>query len=630
MTHNSRIKALVEKIVKHKRLYYAGRPQISDASYDQLEHELRKLDPDHPVLSYIGSAAAGSNRKVAHEHHMLSLDKTYELDELIRWAKGEALLATVKVDGVALSLVFEHDSLALAKTRGNGRIGEDVTARLRWIESLGRLAKSGFGRLEVRGELFCDKKAFVRLAKEMELLGLERPSSPRNVVAGILGRKHHFELARHFRFFAFDLLSSESEWDYETEKFSALAELGFELPEHALIREPSHLDDYIGKVKKSLPDSDIGIDGIVFTYERIALHRKLGSTAHHPRFKLSFKWAGKTAVVEVKSIQWLTSRLGIVTPVAIITPATLSGATITHVSLHNAAHIAAHNLKPGDEIEVVRSGEVIPKFLRVASAGPGSSALPESCPTCEHRLSFDGVRLLCPNKGQCPAQQLRGILNWIKRVGIDSLSEKRLSSMISAGLVETIPDLYRLTVKDLIALPLIQEKMATKLVDNIARSKKAALVNFLSGLGIAGLGLQMWATLIASYPSLEQIRGLDLAEIEEISGFGNKMADQVVAGLSFQSDLIDELLALGFAPKVSKAVSSPQLRFAGMSFVITGQLSRSRAEIERLIVACGGSVAASISKKTTALITNNPASTSSKAKKARALGIAIWSEDKLF
>ena len=336
---------------------------------------------------------------------------------------------------------------------------------------------------------------------------------------------------------------------------------------------------------------------------------------------MSFKWQGETAISVITEISWATSRLGIVTPVAVIEPVTLSSAVITNVTLHNAAHVKTFGLKVGDHIEIVRSGEVIPKFLQIVEAAEGEVKLPKNCPSCGSHLEYDDVRLVCQNHDACPAQQLGSILNWIRAAEIDDLSETRLASLISAGLVQTIPDLYKLKLEDFYQIPQTKEKMAAKLFGNIDKSRHLPL----SRLGIEGAGMTTWEKLLAEAPTISDLFALSVEKIAAIEGFADKTATQLVAGLKAKKPIIEALLAAGVKPEAATAPASDG-PLAGKQLVITGSLSRPRADIEKEIKAAGGRVGSAVSSATYAVVTEDETSTSSKMVKARKLGIPVWNE----
>ncbi|MFK7874125.1 MAG: BRCT domain-containing protein [Oligoflexales bacterium] len=385
------IKALAESILHHKRLYYAGNPEISDAEFDNIEHELKTLEPHHPALQAIGYTPL--KNKLRHSTPMLSLEKTYDCTQLIQWAnkidkkRFPHLIATWKIDGNSLSLVYENGVLVQAKTRGNGIEGEDVLDKIQWVTSCPKNLRHGSG--EIRGELVCHQKEFEDLKQEMQRLGLETPSNPRNIVAGVLGRKKHEDLARFFDFYAFDSLLEDAPFQTEKEKMSWLHTSDFQLPDYEYITSEEELKKVIEDSKTKALSLHMAVDGVVITVNDLLTHKELGYTAHHPRYKISFKWQGETATAKINNIHWATSPYGVITPVAEIEPTPLSGATISNVTLHNADLVQTQNLAPGDYIEIIRSGEVIPKFLSIQHNHP------KQCHLCQKNLVWDNENLLC-------------------------------------------------------------------------------------------------------------------------------------------------------------------------------------------------------------------------------------------
>ena len=459
----------------------------------------------------------------------------------------------------------------------------------------------------------------------MEKLSLPRPLSPRNVVAGLLGRKEHPDLVRHFSFMAFDLLYHDEGALPATEmaKLDTLTALGFSLPAPKLLTSAASVEAYLEQVREKIDADELPLDGAVLSFHDLAHARELGSTSHHPRSRMAFKWQGETAVAKINNIVWDTSRFGIVTPVAEIEPVSLNNASIRRVTLHNAANVKHHNLKRGTEIKIVRSGEVIPKFLAVVREGEGELDIPTTCPSCASPLEDDGVRLVCTGN-ECSAQQLRSVLNWIRAAEIRDLSEKRLEAMMELELVKSIPDLYRLTKEDLLRVPLTGERMATKLHTAIAASKQLPAERLLSGLGIRGGGRATWRALLQVAPTLEALLRLSAEDISKIDGFADKSAEQIYQGLQDRRALLDELLAVGvevITPTVPQS-SSQQ----GQKYVISGTLSQPRAFYQELLEKHGATLASSVSAKTTAVVTNDPSANSSKIKKARELEIALIDE----
>ena len=623
------IMSLATELMRHKRLYYRGTPEISDDAYDSLEMKLKKLSPNHPVLSFVGTDSPITTKKVSHGKAMLSLQKTYDLHDLRAWIGQHAVVGTWKIDGNSLSLVYQQGKMVLAKTRGDGKFGEDVTDKIRWVADIIPTLPDKLD-IEIRGELYCSAENFHLLAKEMTDLGMEKPTHPRNIVSGMLGRKNDYHLARYFNFQAFELIDETDSLVLESEMmcFRWLQDQGFRIPGVQLLINQEATSIYLNQVRHLMTTGDIGIDGAVFSINDRKLHQKLGYTAHHPRYKMVFKWQGETAISTIENIEWSTSRLGIVTPVAVIKPVFLSGAKIKNITLHNAQHIINFNLKPGDQIEIVRSGEVIPKFLRVEKSSSGKHQLPTACPSCQNTLHFDGIRLKCLND-HCPAIITGEILNWIKAVEIDDLSEKRLQHLLDRKLIANIPDLYRLTESDFLKLPLTKEKMARKLVSAIAKSRNLPLVHFLNGLGFEGMGTTSWLALLKAFPTLTELRKCSAEEIGKQNGFAEKTAEQIVKDFKKKASLIDHLLQIGVTPFSENGPSSTKT-LEDKNIVITGKLSQPRKKIEELIRHEGGKPMSAISTHTDILVANDLQTHSTKKwQKAISLGIKIWNEQEL-
>ena len=616
-------------ILQHKRSYYLGHPEISDKEFDLMEENLRKIAPDHPVLSIVGDPTFDVGlKRVKHSIPMLSLDKTYKISDLEEWLGTNVAVGSLKLDGNSLSLIYENGRFKLAKTRGNGREGEDVTQKALLISSIPKNLEGGFTG-EIRGELCCSLVKFATLSQAMELREHARPASPRNIVAGILGRKEDIDLSAYFDFFAFDVFSEKITFTEEWQKFEWLKTFHFLTPEPTFIHSKKDMLIYLDFVKSLLTDNNYGLDGAVFTFNDTALHEKLGNTSHHPRYKMSFKWQGQTAETVINNIFWATSRLGFVTPVAEILPVNLSGAEISNVTLHNAAYVKNFNLKVGDKIEIVRSGEVIPKFLRVIESFSGETSVPDACPSCKNLLEFDGIRLVCVNKQTCSAQIKGKIQNWLNSVEVEDLSDKRLTNMLEIGLIHDIPGLYLLEVSDFLKLPMTKQKMAEKLFQNIQNSKSIGLPFFLNALGIEGIGLTTWEKILEAFPSLDQVENLTVDGLMKLDGLAEKSAGAIVQGLADNHNLINKLLKLGFAPLYSPP-KKIQSALTGKSFVITGTLSKPREEIAEYIKLRGGKVSAGVTRGTSALITNDDDPHSSKAKKAAELNVPTWTEQKLY
>ena len=618
-----RIKKLEELILKHKALYYQGRPEISDHEFDQLEEELKSIDPENPILNVVGSTSSASD-KVKHDKKMLSLEKTYVLDDLVSWMGQEEILSTMKLDGISCSLIYEDGKLTKAKTRGDGTFGENIMPKVMWVNSVPKLINNK-NKIEIRGELYCDEESFFHLSKEMVEMGLEKPTNPRNIVAGLMGRKDNLELCRYIQFMSFDYISNEP-IKLEEEKFTRMENLGFTIPEYEVHKGVKTLEKVIYHARHFMSEGEFQIDGIVFTYNKMALHEELGETSHHPRYKLAFKFQGESKTTTIKEISWSVSRNGILTPVGEVEPVELSGAMISRVTLHNFGLVQQNQLKVGDTIEIIRSGEVIPKFLSVVQSSKNPFVVPHFCPSCEKKVEIVDIRIFCVNP-ECPGKNKEVILNFIQKIGIEDLSGKRLEELINAGLVKNIPDLYLLEASDLMKIDKVKDKLSAKLIEGIQKTKQVDLITFLSALGISGGAYNKCEKVVrAGFDSIEKIKDLDLQKLMNIEGFAEKSAADFLHSLQEKHSLIDRLIKVGFEFQVEE---TRETAITGKKLCITGALTEKRPVVEDMIREAGGIVVSSVSKNTDILVTNETDPSSSKFKKALELKIKIITEAEL-
>ncbi len=617
-----RIRVLESEITKHKALYYQGKAIISDEAYDKLEDELRALDPENPVLALVGSPIDHGAVKVTHQKKMLSLEKTYDPEEINKFLDAGSLISVFKIDGSSCSLLYEGGHLTIAKTRGDGSQGENITMKAAYINDIPKKLNAN-ETLEVRGEIFCRGKAFHNIAEEMIAQRLERPVSQRNIVAGLLGRKENITFARHLSFQAFDIIGLSLKT--EEEKLHKLKSLGVEVPVWVKHTNKESIEKRINEAKEFMTEGDYLIDGLVFVIDEIKKHDELGETSHHPRYKKAFKFQGETKIAKINSITWQVSRNGILTPVAEIEPTELSGATINRVTLHNRGVVADFQLKPNDEIEIVRSGEVIPKFLSVSRRTKGEASIPSQCPGCQSTLEVEDIWLICKNP-ECPDKKLEEILHWINQCNIEDLSEKRLREMINKKLVTAIPDLYRLIEEDLLSLDKVKDKLAKKLIENIAKTKSLDLVVFLAAIGVEGISTTKAEKIVShGHNTIDKILALTKDGLASIEGFAEKSAIDITASIKSKAKLIQDLLDVGIKVTAPESVEGGVL--SGAKFCITGTLSLPRSEFEKQIKKHGGIVVGSVSKNTDYLLTNDTDPASSKYKKALEVGTKVINED---
>jgi DNA ligase (NAD+) len=621
----NRIQELEKLVIHHKEKYYAGQAEISDEKYDQLENELKKLDPANPVLSVVGSKVSDAGIKVEHQKRMLSLDKTYEEKDLLRWMGKEDVISIFKYDGSSCSLVYEKGHLKIAKTRGDGQFGENITRKGVYIPDIPKSVETKES-FEVRGEVYCTEANFIHLSQEMKKMGLEAPTSQRNIVAGLLGRKENIQLCRYLNFKGFEVIGPK--FKKEHEKLEFLEKLGFVTPDYIIHKNGKNIDDRIAEARDFMGNGDYLIDGLVFVYDDLKLHEELGETSHHPRYKIAFKFAGDTKVTTINEIEWGVSRNGTLTPVALVGPVELSGAMIGRVTLHNFGLARNFELKAGDKIEIIRSGEVIPKFLGVVQKSRGEFSYPKKCPSCDSKLVIQDIWLYCENE-RCPTKIKEEILNYIHKAGIDDLSDKRLDELINKGLVEGIPDLYRLKEEDFMLLDKVKEKLASKMFENINKTREQNLVQFISAIGVEGVSTAKSEKIISQgYNTVDKVLDLTVDKMIAIEGFAEKSATEIVGSLKKKEKLIRELISVGVKVKASE-VFTGEGPLTGMKFCITGELSAPRAEVEKKIKMNGGVMVSSVSKNTSYLVTNEESSSSSKFVKAQQLGIPVINEKKL-
>lgn len=623
MSKAEKVKSLELEILKHKNLYYQGKPEISDYEFDKLEEELKDLDPNNPVLSFIGSSFF-VGEKVEHASKMLSLNKTYKLEELERWMDSEEVISTFKIDGSSCSLIYKSGKLTLAKTRGDGRFGEKITNKVLYIDHIPKRLKDYNKNFEVRGEIFCREENFIHLSQEMEKLNLEKPTSQRNIVAGLLGRKENVELARFLSFQAFEFISDDESLKTEEGKFRLLRKLGFETPEYNKSKSRTELEVQVELAREFMSQGDYLIDGLVVSFNKLDLHDRLGETAHHPRYKIAFKFEGEMKPTTIKNISWQVSRNGILTPVANVESVELSGANVSRVTLHNFGLVKQFNLKTGDKINIIRSGEVIPKFIDVIKSSDESFEYPIECPSCAKETIVDDIRLLCKNPS-CPEKVKDEILNFIRKVGIENLSDKRLVELIESGLVRDIPSLFDLTTDKLMELDKVKDKLATKIVQSISEAKNMELITFLSSLGISGGAYNKCEKIVHNgYDSWEKVKSITPKKLVEIESFAEKSSQDFYNSFQEKLPLAEMLLDKGVKLKESTFKSDTQI--SGKKFCITGSLSMKRSDLQKMIKENGGIAVSSVSSATDFLITNDKESSSSKFKKANELSIPIISE----
>ncbi|RME56047.1 MAG: DNA ligase (NAD(+)) LigA, partial [Deltaproteobacteria bacterium] len=526
-----------------------------------------------------------------------------------------------KIDGVAIALRYDATGrLHLAATRGNGFVGEEVTAQAHRIAEIPHRISEG--ELEVRGEVFMRRSVFARYAGKF--------ANPRNLAAGALKQKDPRKTAEYeLSFFAYDLLGREVE--LETEKIEMLRHLGFVPIESSRTGKEGMIAEFRRWAARR-EALDYETDGVVFKVNRISEQRRLGETAHHPRYAIAYKFQGESAVTTLEDVIWSVARSGVVTPVGIIAPVTLSGATVTRASLHNAGNVEKLGLTRNARVEVMRRGGVIPHIEFVVEAGDEPVALPDRCPSCGGPLRREEDFLYCARPDRCRDVQIGRLAHFIDRIGCEGFGPRLLEQLYDTGLVREFADFFRLRTADLLPLERMGETLARKLVANVQAHRTIPLATFLEALGIPELGKHV-ATILARYGSLDRIRRLTEEELTAIHSIGAVIARSVVEGLARHAEEIDHLLEFVTVTPGEDA-EKPQGPLAGKKVLFTGKLqSMERKEAQNLVTRLGGRCPSGVSRDLDFLVVGEErgGKKSTKHRKAEALnaqgaGIRILTE----
>lgn len=658
-TKSVEIEKLRDEIRRHDELYYvANAPEISDREYDQLLEDLQKLEEQYPELitpdsptQRVGGRPAEGFPEVVHTRQMLSLDNSYNIDELRafddrcrRLAEGRKLeyVAELKIDGLSLSLQYEGGLLMRGVTRGDGRVGEDVTQNARTIRSVPLRLKSQAKRidsLEVRGEVFIPRDVFERTNAEREERGEPRFANARNAAAGAIRQLDSRLVARRkLDMFAYDLLvNGRKPFPTHWEALDWLDAAGFRVNPHRNLCET--IDEVIdfANEKEALRD-ELGyeIDGLVVKVNSTALQDEFGATQKAPRWAIAYKYPARQASTKVLDIFVSVGRTGAITPVAILEPVFLAGTTVSRATLHNEDEIRRLDVKIGDWVMIEKSGEIIPKVLSVVTSKRTGKEKdfepPENCPVCGGLISRpEGEVVARCVAADCTAQLMGRLLHFASRraMRIEGLGDVLAEQMIVANLVKDVGDLYSLTLEQVASLPRMAKKSASNLLSQIEASKSRDLSNLIYALGIRHVGERTAGILAHELGSLERLMEASVEELDAIPEIGLTVAESVHDWFDDEGNraLCDRLRAAGVRTEAERR-SSAQVdeRFDGKQFVLTGTLtSFTRDEARALIEARGGRVNSSVSKKTDYVVAGEAAG--SKLDKAQALGVTIVDED---
>lgn len=656
------IEQLREQIRHHDYLYYVkAAPQISDREYDQLLRKLQELEAAHPELitadsptQRIGEQPMDELPSVAHRIPMLSIDNTYSPAEVQAFARRvERTLAKesvqwvveLKVDGVAVSLLYEQGRFVRGATRGNGVIGDDVTHNLRTVHGVPlRLRGEHVPEvLEVRGEVYMTNSDLVRLNEQQKAGGEPAFANTRNVTAGSIRLLDPRICAkRHLRFFGHGVGYAEGlPVGTHMEFFQAIGELGFPTPPRVrCVQDINEALDYAEQLVQELHDLDFEVDGLVIKVNRFDQRERLGATSKSPRWLIAYKFEKYEAQTRLLDIHVQVGKTGAVTPVADLEPVELAGTIVRRASLHNADEIERKDVRVGDTVVVEKAGKIIPHIVRVEKherkGEPPRFRFPRRCPECDTPLVRDegGAYIRCPN-ALCPAQLRQRLKFFASRnaMDIEGLGDKLIEQLVASGMVAGYGDLYRLRPKQLESLERMGKKSADKLVRAIQASKKRGLEHLLQGISIRHVGARVAAILAQHFGSIHALQQASVEELSEIDDIGPVIAQSLYDFMHspFGQHVIDDLASVQVSMEAQgrptqQAAASDTLD--GKTFVVTGTLQRySRDEIHQLIQAHGGRTTSSVSRNTDFVVVgDNPGS---KLEKARQLGLATVTENEL-
>ncbi len=657
--HQHRIDELRRHIRHHDRLYYVdAKPEISDREYDQLYAELKQLEDKHPELvtpdsptQRVGGAPIDGFKTVRHRQPMMSIDNTYNADELREFDRrvrkalgGEAVIYVVelKIDGVAMSLTYENGVFTVGATRGDGEQGDDVTHNLKTIRSLPWTLPEKLPLFEARGEVYMNREDLAKLNRDRIASGLEPFANPRNSAAGALKLLDPRESAkRKLRLFTYGLGAFEG-IDIKNHLDAVETLKRFDFPVNPNIKAFDAIDaviEYCASWATKRNELPYDTDGLVIKVNDFEQRRRLGATAKSPRWVVAYKFAAEQALTKLTTIELQIGKQGTLTPVAHLEPVKLAGTTVKRASLHNAEFIKSKNIRIGDMVVVEKAGEIIPYVVRseagARTGGEKHFHFPKTCPFCGSPVELDknGTFYRCTGGGKCTSQ-LKEVLRAFARrsaMDVEGLGEKIIDQLVDQGLVRGIPDLYRLTLDQLVELERMGEKSAQNLLDGLAASKERGLARVLAGLAIPHIGDSNADMLANEFLSIDALADASVERLDEIEGIGTSMAQAIHD--YFHSDhgrkIVAELKSLGLK-LTQEPRPAPAARggadLTGKTVVVTGTLrSYEREEIEGLIRSLGGKATGSVSKNTAFVVAGDKAG--SKLDKAKQLGVPVITED---
>ena len=649
---------LRREIRHNEYLYYVlDAPEITDAEYDRMMVRLRELEARYPdsipadsPTQRVGGRASSQFTEVRHLEPLLSLGNVFSAEELRAFdervrsglpagSKVEYVMEP-KIDGLACSLIYENGKLVRAATRGDGVVGENVTANVRTIRSIPLTLKVPEGEavpelLDVRGEVYMPRQAFMRLNEQRAERGESEFANPRNAAAGSLRQLDpQVTASRSLSFFAYYLVG-EGAQPKHSESLALLARYGFKVSEnYKVVENIGEAIKYIGDFNELRQGLSYDTDGAVIKVNDVYQQRILGATGKDPRWATAYKYPPEQAETTLEDIDWRVGRTGVLTPTAVLTPVKLSGSVISRATLHNEDFIRAKDIRIGDRVVINKAGEIIPEVLRVVvekrTGDEKEVEIPSLCPECGWRVERQGeeAAIRCTNP-HCPALGREGLIHFVSRdaMNIDGCGPSVINALLDAGLVRDAADLYSLRKDDLLKLERMGEKSADNLLAALAESKKNELDKLLFALGIRHVGAKVARILATEFGSMEKLQQAQPEELAQIRDIGDKIAESAVTWLNVPAniDLVERLAAAGLTMTFTPPASQEDNPFFGKTLVFTGTMpTLGRAEAKTMAQDVGAKVSGSVSKKTDYVIAG--AEAGSKLEKAQQLGVTVIDE----
>jgi DNA ligase (NAD+) len=644
-----RIELLKKEVEHHRYLYHVlDTQEISDAALDSLKNELEKLEKEFPQFitsdsptQRVGGGVLDAFRKIPHTKRMLSLNDVFSTEEITEWEERIAKIVPgknnyfveLKIDGVALSVLYKDGLLDRVATRGDGAIGEDVTVNAKTIEAIPlKLTGDYSGVVEVRGEAYMLKKDFDEMNIEREKNGAELFANPRNIVAGSIRQLDSaVAKSRRLRFFAWEITSGIDS-NTRDEEYELLKKIGFSVPPNAKHCESiNEVFTYIGQAEKKRLQHPFQVDGLVVKINDIKKYERLGVVGKAPRGAIAYKFPAEEATTIVEAIDVQVGRTGALTPVAHLRPVRVAGTTVSRATLHNADEVARKDVRVGDTVVIRKAGDIIPEVIRVLeNLRPKHSVpfqMPKKCPICESDIQKDesGVVMRCVNS-ECFVREQQQILYAVGRSGfnIDGLGDKIVEQLLQEGLISNAPDIFRLTEGDLLPLERFAEKSAHNVLQEVQSKKEISLSKFLVALGIPNVGTVTAQDIAHEFKALSRVQHASQEEFEALDGIGDKVAQSIVAFFSGEAGkkILADYDDVGVV--VRDEVSRGPL--AGKTFVFTGSMqAMTREEAKGQVLAKGGRIASTVGKGVDYVVLGEDAGL--KEEKAKKLGLRIVSEE---